>query len=102
MTREHVPNRRRGNSTNAPSWWGRVTIVAGSVTLSVIKAWEKKARATAAQSVQLLQLYCIRPRPHIFHFASAESQGGQRRPTAVTRKEALGRAKDPSQVLIDD
>lgn len=60
MTREHAPNRRRGNSADALSWWGRVIITAGSATLSVAKAWEKKARATAAQSVQFLQLYCIR------------------------------------------
>lgn len=60
MTREHAPNRHRGNSADALSWWGRVTIAAGSVTLSVAKAWEKKARATAAQSVQFLQLCRIR------------------------------------------
>lgn len=100
MTREHAPNRRRGNSADALSWWGHVTVAAGSVTLSIAKAWEKKARATAAQSVQFLQLYCIRPRAHVFHFACTGSQGGQRRPIAVTKKEALGKAKDPSQVLI--
>lgn len=41
-------------------------------------------------------------RAHIFHFACAGSQGGQRRPTAVTKKEALDKAKDPSRVLIND
>jgi len=45
-----VSNRRRGNLADAQSWWGRVSIAAGSVTLSLAKVWEKNADTTATKS----------------------------------------------------
>lgn len=44
----HVSDRRHGNLTDAKFWWGRVSIVAGSVTLSLAKVWERNAHTTAA------------------------------------------------------
>jgi len=47
-----VSNRRHGNLADTQSWWDRVSIVAGSVTVSLTKVWEKNAHTTAAKSVQ--------------------------------------------------
>ena len=45
-----VSDDHRGNVVaDAQSWWDRVSIVAGSVTLSLTSVWEKHADTTAAK-----------------------------------------------------
>ena len=89
---EHAPDRRSDNSADGLSWWSRVTIA-----LSAAKVWEKKAHIAAAESVQFRRCYRMRQRAHIFSFACAENQGGQRRLAITAKKGALGKAKDPSK-----
>jgi len=66
-TNEHTPKRQRGSSAGALSWWGRVSITAGTVTLSVAKPWGK-AHATAATKKSI-----------------------------VTKRQALGKTEDSGQ-----
>jgi len=52
--KEEAPDSsRRDNSDDALTWWGRVTIAAGSVALSMSKAWEKAHIVAAKETNEM-------------------------------------------------
>ena len=82
-------NRGGGNVADAQSWWSRVSIVAGSMTLSLAKVWEKSVSVIVPVTTA---------RSHLFFRLCRKSNGtknvGNHAQEAI---KILGRADTPEE-----